>query len=160
MNLYELTEKYVKLFNELDDAEEITEEQKKEFEEIDGSLEEKYENCVMMIKNWQVDAEAYKNQEKIFTEKRRSAEKKATDMKKFIEYSMQQTGRKKVKTKLFTVSLQKNAPGLEITSEDNIDDSYYIVERKLDKRALLGDIKEGLIVDGVELKQTESLRIR
>ena len=73
---------------------------------------------------------------------------------------MEQTGRKKVKTKLFTVSLQKNAPSLEITDEKNIDDSYYIVERKLNKRELLSDIKEGLIVDGVELKQTESLRIR
>lgn len=160
MNLYELTEKYVKLFNELDDAEEITEEQKKEFEEIDGSLEEKYENCVMMIKNWQADAEAYKNQEKIFTDKRRSAEKKATDMKKFIEYSMQQTKQQRVKTNLFTLNIQKNTPSLEITSEDHIDDSYYIIERKLNKKELLSDIKEGLIVDGVELRQTESLRIR
>ena len=73
---------------------------------------------------------------------------------------MEQTGRKKVKTELFTISIQKNTPALDITSEDNIGDEYYKVERTLNKKDLLKDIKEGLIIDGVGIKQTESLRIR
>ena len=73
---------------------------------------------------------------------------------------MEMQGRKKVKTELFSFNIQKNTPSLEIRDEKNIDDSYYVIERKLNKRELLNDIKEGLIVDGVELKQSESLRIR
>lgn len=113
-----------------------------------------------MIKSLEADIDTYKNQEKVFNEKRKTIENKVKWLKQNLQASMEQTGRKKVKTKLFTVSLQKNAPSLEITNENNIDDSYYVIERKLNKRELLSDIKEGLIVEGVELKQTESLRIR
>lgn len=160
MNLFELTENYVKFFTEFESADEVTEEMQEMADNLNVEIEEKCDNYAKMIRNLEADAEAYKNQEKIFTDKRRSAEKKATDMKKFIEYSMQQTKQQRVKTNLFTLNIQKNTPSLEITSEDHIDDSYYRVERILNKRELLNDIKEGLIVDGVEIKQTESLRIR
>lgn len=92
--------------------------------------------------------------------KRKSAENKVKWLKQNLQASMELQGRKKVKTDLFSFNIQKNAPSLEITNENNIDDSYYVIERKLNKRELLSDIKEGLIVDGVELKQTESLRIK
>ena len=160
MNLFELTENYVKFFTMLEEADEITEELEEMANNLNIAIEEKSDNYVKMIKNLDADVEAYKNQEKQFNKKRKTAENKISWLKKNLQSSMEQTGRKKVKTKLFTVSLQKNAPSLEITDEKNIDDSYYVIERKLNKRELLSDIKEGLIVDGVELKQTESLRIR
>ena len=160
MNLFELTENYVKFFTMLEEADEITEELEEMANNLNIAIEEKSDNYVKMIKNLDADVEAFKNQEKIFNKKRKTAENKIAWLKKNLQSSMEQTGRKKVKTKLFTVSLQKNAPSLEITNEKNIDDSYYVIERKLNKRALLGDIKEGLIVDGVGIKQSESLRIR
>lgn len=160
MNLFELTENYIKFFTEFENADEITEEMQEMANNLNVEIEGKCDNYGKMIKNLEADVEAYKNQEKIFNEKRKVAENKVKWLKQNLQASMELQGRKKVKTDLFSFNIQKNAPSLEITSEDNIDDSYYIVERKLDKRALLGDIKEGLIVDGVEIKQTESLRIR
>lgn len=160
MNLFELTENYVKFFTEFENADEVTEEMQEMADNLNVEIEEKCDNYGKMIRNLEADVEAFKNQEKIFNEKRKSAENKVKWLKQNLQASMEQTGRKKVKTKLFTVSLQKNAPSLEITNENNIDDSYYVIERKLNKRELLSDIKEGLIVEGVELKQTESLRIR
>lgn len=157
MNLFELTENYVKFFTEFENADEITEEMA---DNLNVEIEEKCDNYARMIRNLEADVEAFKNQEKIFNEKRKSAENKVKWLKQNLQASMELQGRKKVKTDLFSFNIQKNAPALEITNEKNIDDGYYVVERKLNKKELLNDIKEGLIVDGVELKQTESLRIR
>lgn len=160
MNLFELTENYVKFFTMLEEADEITEELEEMADNLNVEIEEKCDNYGKMIRNLEADVEAFKNQEKIFNEKRKSAENKVKWLKQNLQASMELQGRKKVKTDLFNFNIQKNAPSLEITDENNIDDSYYRIERILNKRELLNDIKEGLIVDGVELKQTESLRIR
>lgn len=160
MNLFELTENYVKFFTMLEEADEITEELEEMANNLNIAIEEKSDNYVKMIKNLDADVEAYKNQEKIFNKKRKTAENKIAWLKKNLQASMELQGRKKVKTDLFSLNIQKNAPSLEITDEKNIDDGYYVIERKLNKRELLNDIKEGLIIDGVGIKQTESLRIR
>ena len=160
MNLFELTENYVKFFTMLEEADEITEELEEMANNLNIAIEEKSDNYVKMIKNLDADVEAYKNQEKIFNKKRKTAENKIAWLKKNLQSSMELQGRKKVKTELFTISIQKNTPALDITSEDNIGDEYYKVERTLNKRDLLKDIKEGLIIDGVGIKQSESLRIR
>lgn len=160
MNLFELTENYVKFFTMLEEVDEITEELEEMANNLNIAIEEKSDNYVKMIKNLDANVEAYKNQEKIFNKKRKTAENKISWLKKNLQASMEQTGRKKVKTELFTISIQKNTPALDITSEDNIGDEYYKVERTLNKKDLLKDIKEGLIIDGVGIKQTESLRIR
>lgn len=160
MNLFELTENYVKFFTMLEEADEITEELEEMGNKLNIAIEEKSNNYVRMIKNLDANVEAYKNQEKIFNKKRKTAENKISWLKKNLQASMEQTGRKKVKTELFTISIEKNTPSLDITSEDNIGDEYYKVERTLNKRDLLNDIKERLIIDGVGIKQSESLRIR
>lgn len=160
MNLFELTENYIKFFTMLEEVDEITEELEEMANNLNIAIEEKSDNYVRMIKNLNADVEAFKNIEKQFNKKRKTAENKIAWLKKNLQSSMEQTGRKKVETELFTVSIQKNAPSLDITSEDNIGDEYYKVERTLNKKELLSDIKEGLIVDGVGIKQSESLRIR
>lgn len=160
MNLFEITENYVKFFTEFENADEITEEMQEMANNLNVEIEEKCDNYAKMIRNLEADVEAYKNQEKIFNEKRKVAENKVKWLKQNLQASMELQGRKKVKTDLFSFNIQKNAPSLEITDEKNIDDSYYVIERKLNKRELLSDIKEGLIIDGVGIKQTESLRIR
>ncbi|MDU7804117.1 MAG: siphovirus Gp157 family protein [Serratia marcescens] len=160
MNLFELTENYVKFFTMLEEADEITEELEEMANNLNIAIEEKSDNYVKMIKNLDADVEAYKNQEKIFNKKRKTAENKIAWLKKNLQASMELQGRKRVETELFTISIQKNTPSLDITSEDNIGDEYYKIERTLNKRDLLNDIKEGLIIDGVGIKQTESLRIR
>lgn len=160
MNLFELTENYVKFFTEFENVDEVTEEMQEMADNLSVEIEEKCDNYGKMIRNLEADVEAFKNQEKIFNEKRKSAENKVKWLKQNLQASMELQGRKKVKTDLFSFNIQKNTPSLEIRDEKNIDDSYYRVERILNKRELLNDIKEGLIVDGVELKQTESLRIR
>ena len=68
--------------------------------------------------------------------------------------------RNKIKTDLFSLNIQKNPPSLNVISEENVPDEFYIVERKLQRTELLKAMKAGLEVEGVEIKQGESLRIR
>lgn len=160
MNLFELTENYVKFFTMLEEVDEITEELEEMANNLNIAIEEKSDNYVKMIKNLDADVEAFKNIEKQFNKKRKTAENKIAWLKKNLQASMELQGRKRVETELFTISIQKNTPSLDITSEDNIGDEYYKIERTLNKKDLLKDIKEGLIIDGVGIKQSESLRIR
>lgn len=53
-----------------------------------------------------------------------------------------------------TVSLKQVPPSVEITDEDAVPPSYWRVKpetRELDKKALLEDLKQGVIVDGAML---------
>ena len=68
----------------------------------------------------------------------------------------------KVKTPLFTVALQNNPPSVNVIDEKLIPNDYRktVTTTSISKKDLLEDLKQGLIIDGVELKQIKSLRIR
>ena len=74
---------------------------------------------------------------------------------------MKATGKTKFKGKLFSFNIQKNAPGVSILDEKLIPKEYLIEQAPvIDKKAILNDLKNGEDIPGVEIKQTESLRIR
>lgn len=160
MNLFDLTENYVKFFTMLDEAEEITDEMKEMADNLNVEIEEKAKNYADIIKDLEDFTENCKRRKNEINSKQKSAENKIKWLKSNLQASMELTGKRKLKSGIYSFNIQKNALSLDIRDEKNIDDSYYIVERKLNKKELLQDIKEGLIVDGVGLKQTESLRIR
>lgn len=69
---------------------------------------------------------------------------------------------KKVQGNLFTVTIQKNPQSVNILNEDLIPEKFKITKTttSIDRRELLAALKEGQAVEGAEIKQTESLRIR
>ena len=70
-------------------------------------------------------------------------------------------GRIEIKTDLFDFKIQKNPPAVEVTDLNLIPDTYKITQEvKLDKKAILQDIKNGTEIKGVEIMQSEGLRIR
>lgn len=73
---------------------------------------------------------------------------------------MIRTDKRKFKTNLFNFKFQKNPASLKVTSEEDIPESFFKIERKLDKVSLKKAIKDGQEIVGAELIQTESLRIR
>jgi hypothetical protein len=68
--------------------------------------------------------------------------------------------KRKIKTVLFSFAIQKNPPSVQ-ADENLIPADYWIPQApKLDRRALMEDLKAGASVPGAHLIQTESLRIR
>lgn len=160
MKLIELAEVYKNILNLIDSGEATEDELKLALNQIEDEIETKAQNIAFVLKEIDSDIEKFKSIEDEFAKKRKSLELSKMNLKKYLEANMIVTDKKKFKTEYFSFNIQKNAPSLDIASENNIPDEYYIFEKKLLKRELLDAVKGGLEIDGVLLKQSESLRIR
>lgn len=160
MKLYEIAQNFLNLQELLEDQEIPKEIVIKALEEVDGDLEDKAENIAKLMKSLELECNAIKEEETRLSNKRRAMENKNKGLKEYLENTMKSTGKLKFKSKLFSFNIQKNAPSLKILDESLLDDKYYIVEKKIDNKAIKNDIKNGVEVPGASLIQTESLRIR
>lgn len=158
--LYELSQEYRNLMDLLEEEDENQELYAHTLEIIDEEIEDKAESIAKVIKEIEGEIEISKAEEKRLATRRKTKENKIQFLKMYLENEMRVTGKTKFKTNLFSFGIQKNPPSLNIEREDNIPEEYFKVVKNLDKKELLKDIKEGLVVDGVSVKQSESLRIR
>ena len=160
MKLIELTDIYKNILNLIDSGEATEDELKLALNQIEDEIETKAQNIAFVLKEIDSDIEKFKSIEDEFARKRKTLEFNKANLKQYLESNMIATDKKKFKTEYFSFNIQKNAPSLDIANEDHIPDKYYITERKLQKKELLDAIKKGIEIDGVALKQSESLRIR
>ena len=161
MNLYELTENYRNLQELLDNPEIDQEIITNALDEVGEQLEEKAENIAKLIKTLEVEVNGYKTEEKRLADRRKTLENRITGLKSYIDAAMKATGKKKFKGQLFSFNIQKNPPSVNITDSTLIPKEYFVEQEPvLDKKTVLAELKNGVIVPGAELKQTESLRIR
>ena len=161
MKLYELTENYRNLQDLLDNPEIDQDLITNALDEVGEQLEEKAENIAKLIKTLEVEVNGYKTEEKRLADRRKTLENRITGLKSYIDAAMKATGKKKFKGQLFSFNIQKNPPSVNITDSTLIPKEYYIEQEPvLDKKTVLAELKNGVIVPGTELKQTESLRIR
>ena len=161
MKLYELTAEYKNILDliEIDDSEGL----KLALEQLDGEIETKVENSVKVIKSIEGDILALKEEEKRLAGRRKALENKISSMKEYIEHNLNFIDDKKVKTTLFTVAMQNNKKSVNILNEEVIPEEYVktVTTTSIDKVALYEAMeKQGLEIYGVELVQTQSLRIR
>lgn len=158
MNLYELTTNYQNLLNFISDGNEGFEDT---LESLNDAIEVKVENIAKVVKSLEAEVTGYKTEEKRLSDRRKSIENNIKRLKTYTEESMLSVGMKRIKGQLFTVAIQKNAPSLFVEEETHIPEGYYIPqEPKLNRKELLEDLKNGDEIMGVEVRQTESLRIR
>lgn len=158
MNLYDLTESWQKVYDmDLDEEtwfDTLT--------SIDEAIEDKAENIAKLIRSLDSDVEAYGNEIKRLSDRKRVAENKIKSVKAYLQSNMEQLGKEKFKTELFSFGIQNNPAGVDITNEKVIPVEFITVEtvKKVDKRELIKALKAGEEITGAELKQTRSLRIR
>ena len=155
--LYDLSENYLKVLEMAEDGEEDLLDT---LESIEYEIEDKAENIAKIILNLTGSQATLKLEEERLYAKRKSMENKSKELKAYLEEQMVKTGKTKFKTELFSFGIQKNAPSLDVTSEENIPEEFYVIEKRLNRSDLLKAVKDGLSIDGVNIKQTESLRIR
>lgn len=158
MNLYELSTNYLQIQEMIMEGAEGLEDT---LESLNDAIEEKAVGYAKIIKNIEGQVLAIKEEEKRLAERRRSLESNIKRLKENLELSMLDTGKKKIKTNLFTFNIQKNPPSVKILDEEAIPSDYLVKQKpKIDKKAIINDMKNGVEVEGVEIKQGESLRIR
>lgn len=94
-------------------------------------------------------------------ERRKMFQGRIDSLKEYTYQAMKMNGIPKIDCPEVSISIVKNPPKAEIFEEKLIPIEYW--KRPpwvLDKKSLLDDLKEGVVVDGARLSQSESVRIR
>jgi septal ring factor EnvC (AmiA/AmiB activator) len=162
VKLYELTEKYAELAQILANDETQMEVLGDTLQALEDALETKVENIVKLIRNTEADIEALKAEEKRLSDRRKRLEAKRDWLKEYLAEQFDASGIEKVKTPLFTASLQRNSqPSVKIVNEREIPQVFWIPQAPvLDKKSIIEYAKTADAVPGVELVYGKHLRIR
>lgn len=156
MNLYELTNFEAQLIQMLEEGEEVAD----TLEAIESSVEEKLESYAKVIRTFEARATVKQLEIKRLQDSARTDEEAVKRMKRAMQDYLEGTGKRKVETPLFKVWMQKNPASVEVVDESLVPKEFYkIPEPQLDKTALKNALKESE-VPGVQLKQTESIRMK
>jgi len=157
--LYKLSENYNQVIDIADQLDEGT--LKDTLDSIEEVFDDKVENIAKSIKEIEGQADMIKAEKDRLAKREQVMRNNAKSMKIYMQEQMEAIGKRKVQGELLTVAIQKNAPSVKIESEQYIPEGFYVPQpSKLDKTQLKNELKNGLEIAGVELVQTESVRIR
>lgn len=130
-------------------------------ESIDMAFSDKLESIGKVSANLKANISAFKEEEKRLADRRKTIENNLKSLEGYAENALRTTGKQKVEAGTFTFAIQNNPPSVDILSESAIPRKYLIKqEPTIDKTAIKQALKDGEVVPGAEMKQTESLRIR
>lgn len=159
--LYELTGRFLMLYDMLEN-EEIDEEVFNDtMEGLEYELEEKADGYAKIIAMLNNNISAMDAEIKRLTDRKKSFKNHIDYLKRNLEQSMVVTGKTKFKTALFSFNIQKNPPKLIIDDPEKVPVRFIVeVEPKIDNAAIKEEIKNGEEFDWAHMEQTEGLRIR
>lgn len=161
MSLYELTSD----LKELQDID-FTEVDAEQLEAVKVAIKEQIVNkgtgIIAVVRNLEADTEAIKTEIKRLQDLKKSKENRIENLKKYTKECLEEADIKKVSTALGNISIRKLPGSVEVLEEDSIPVEYKkeVITLTIDKKAILSDLKEGVVVPGVTLKTGTSLTIK
>lgn len=150
ISLYEMVTDLVNIA----EVEEVTEEVRAEImEAMKDVMENKAENIIAVIRNYETRIDAVKAEEKRLSEYRKGEEKKLERLKDYTLNCMEMLGNKKLETNIGRISLRKKPDTLVVLDENKVPDIYKTVKEviNIDKAQIKKDLKESDI-EGVKLQ--------
>ncbi|MBX8938515.1 siphovirus Gp157 family protein [Enterococcus gilvus] len=157
--LYKLADSYNQVVDMADRLDDGT--LRDTLDSIKDAFDVKAENVAKAVKEIEGQANMIDEEIKRLTKRKTTMKNNAKSMKVYLQEQMEAIGKRKVQGELLTVAIQKNAPSVKIESEQYIPEGFYVPQpSKLDKTQLKNELKNGLEITGVELVQTESVRIK
>lgn len=162
--LFDLTGKWLELYDMADDPDMDADMWFDTIEGLDGEIEDKADGYAKVITQLNADATAIKAEEDRLYRRRTTIENRIKNMKSRLQGMMEITGKKKIKTELFSFGIQKNPASVVIDEQyiENIPAEYLIAQDpKIDRQKIKEDLKAGKNLDGIaHLEQSYGLRIR
>lgn len=169
-NIYELTGTMLTLMNHLYDEDVNEADLLRACEEVELAIEDKADGYAKILKNMDADIKSIQAEERRLKERRQALEHRQAQLKYNLESSMRAIGKTKFKTNLFSFGIQKNPAKVEIKDSEAFmnwcqkndrEDLLKYKEPEINKAALKEAIlKDGEIIDGAEVVQTDRLQIR
>lgn len=162
MTLYELTGAWKWLYEYGDDPDMDPEIWFDTIEGLEGEIEAKADGYAMVRAALLAQADALKKEEQRLATRRKAIENNVSRMMERLQNMMQETGKTKFKTTLFSFGIQKNPASvvLDCAVEDLPEELIKRPEPQADKAAIKKIIEGGVPFPFAHLEQTESLRIR
>lgn len=159
--LYKLSEQFKNLEELLENDDLPKELIQDALNDVQASIEEKIIGMCSYIKNLESDVVGVASEVKRLSDKKKAMENKIDSIKSYMYENLKSLNMQKVRTSIFSVAIQKNQKALKITDGNKIPIAYVLPQEvKFDKKAILADIKNGQVIEGVEVMQSESIRIR
>lgn len=163
--LFDIAERY-KNIEELSDlvnsGELDTEVLQNALNEVEGELTDKLNNITYIVRKLEGEM-ATINVEKERLDKREKATKKTVEnLKSYMFNAMKFTDTKKLSNGLNTWSIAKSPKSVKILDEQLIREEFKVekVTVSVDKKKLKEALENGELIDGAEIVQNESLRIK
>lgn len=157
MNLYELARSYAEL-QEMDVDEQTFLDTLESIQDVAAS---KVENCSKWMRSLKSEITAFKEEENRLKKIRMAKENKLKWLNKYVKDFLEISGVTKFEIGIFTLSIQKNPPSLEIYDATLIPEQYLKLQAPvLDTQKIKELLQKGEEIPGATLKQTEGLRIR
>lgn len=160
--LYEIAERYRNIQDLTDNPDIPIEVIEEGLNSITDEFNVKAENIAKVLKEMEYDIIALKEEEDRLLKRRKALENRHQELRLYLEAYMRLIDKPSVVGNIFTLSITKNPPKVQIDDLEGIPKEYINIEevKKVDKRKILKDLQEGKEVKGVRLEQIESLRIK
>lgn len=155
MKLYDIRNDYLGLLALAEDGELTHDAIADTVEALDHEFEDKARNCMMVVKHLEGQAEVAKKEYERLKALSDSYAKQSDSLKDYVRLNMQALEKDKMDLGIFKLTLKKPTMTAEVLDESKVPGDYFTVvpeTKKLDKRALLSDLKNGP-VEGAELKE-------
>lgn len=160
MRLYDLAEQYQDLLDLMESGEEIAG-FKEMLDGLAGQIEDKADNVAKMIRALEGQARLLHEESNRLLGRAAAIENNTKGLKRYLEEQLAKVKDRKLKSPMFSMWIQKNTPGLNIVNMALVPEQYFKQPPAVpDNARMIEELKAGKKIPGVELKQTESIRIR
>ncbi len=128
-----------------------------QLEDLQMERDKKIRNIACWMKNLRADVVALKAQKDAFAARQKAAEGKLESLKNYLSAYLDG---KSVKETEFAISFRKTKSA-NVLNEEAVPDIYKVTPPpKVDKIALLADLKAGIEVPGAEIKESLSMTLK
>ena len=161
--LYELTSDYLELLNLLEDPDGDPQAIEDTLEGLEYEIELKADGYAKILAQLDADASAADAEIKRLQTRKKRMRNSRDRLKKALAGAMIATGKRKIKTELFSFSIRKTPARVVIDEQyENLPEKYLIPQDpKIDKNKIKDDIKAGKDLSGIaHLEQDETVSIR
>ncbi len=164
MNLYELSSNYQELLDYAQSVDMTDPEQAESvsvtLDALDGAIEDKAEGIVHVLQQLRYDEETLDKEIKRLQSKKKALSNNQTNLKGYLQDTMEYLNKDKIKSPKFTIWTQNNPPRMVVSNEDNIPKEFYEEQQPRLNKSELKKYIEDNTVEGVELEVGRSLRFR
>jgi hypothetical protein len=153
-HLYELSTIFASLQAEIEEGEpEAVATALAKIDTIAGAFDDKAKQVGFLIKNLQAFENAVETEAEAMAARAKATKARVASIKEYLRSNMERTGTKKIECPQFKITLRDNPPKVNIVGD--VPAEYMRQPEppppEPDKKKILEDWKEGVVIDGVEI---------